>query len=118
MRGIWMALAILIILLTTAVASVSARQSAVPQTAQVRITKNGFEPSNLKLKVNVPARITFLRQTNDTCATSVVISEYKIKKDLPLNQPVVAEFTPAKTGKFSFVCGMQMLKGDLVVSEQ
>jgi len=93
-------------------------QQAEPQTARVLITKNGFEPNNLKLKVNVPAKVTFLRQTNDTCATSVVISEYKIKKDLPLNEPVVVEFKPAKTGKFAFVCGMAMLRGDLVVSEQ
>ena len=89
-----------------------------PQTAKVLITKNGFEPGAIKLKVNVPAKVTFLGQTNDTCATSVVINEYKIKKDLPLNEPVVVEFKPTKTGNFAFVCGMFMLKGELVVSEQ
>jgi plastocyanin domain-containing protein len=100
------------------VVSLLGQPQAEPQTAQVLITKNGFEPNNLKLKVNIPAKVTFLRQTNDTCATSVVISEYKIKKDLPLNQPVIVEFKPTKTGKFSFVCGMQMMKGQIVVSEQ
>jgi len=106
-----------LILVSLFVVSASAQQQT-EQTAKVLITKNGFEPNNLKLKVNVPAKVTFLRQTNDTCATSVVISEYKIKKDLPLNEPVVVDFKPTKTGKFSFTCGMYMLKGDLVVSEQ
>ena len=95
-----------------------AQQTEQAQTAKVVITKNGFEPGSLRLKLNVPAKITFLRETNDTCATSVVISEYKIKKDLPLNQPVVVEFKPTKTGNFSFVCGMFMLKGELIVTEQ
>jgi plastocyanin domain-containing protein len=95
-----------------------AQQTEQAQTAKVVITKNGFEPGSLKLKLNVPAKITFLRETNDTCATSVVISEYKIKKDLPLNQPVVVEFKPTKTGNFSFVCGMFMVKGELIVTEQ
>jgi Cu(I)/Ag(I) efflux system membrane fusion protein len=109
---------ILVLLLSLFTLSSFSQQQAEPQTAKVLITKNGFEPNNLKLKVNVPAKVTFLRQTNDTCATSIVIPEYKIKKEVPLNQSVVVEFKPTKTGKFSFVCGMQMLKGDLVVTEQ
>ena len=107
-----------ILLVSLLVISTFAQQAQQPQTATITITKNGFEPGNLKLKVNVPAKVTFLRQTNDTCATAVVISEYKVKKDLPLNQPVIVDFTPTKTGNFSFVCGMFMLKGDLVVTEQ
>jgi plastocyanin domain-containing protein len=109
------ALSILALFSMSALAQSQAEQA---QTAKVLITKKGFEPGNLKLKPNVPAKITFLRQTNDTCATSVVISEYKIKKDLPLNEAVLVEFKPTKTGKFSFTCGMYMLKGDLIVSEQ
>ena len=108
---------LILVVLSLGVVSLFAQQPA-EQTAKVLITKNGFEPGNLKLKVNVPAKVTFLRQTNDTCATSVVISEYKIKKDLPLNQPVEVDFKPTKTGKFSFACGMQMLHGDLVITEQ
>ena len=109
-------LIISIVVVSLAAASGFAQQTE--QTAKVLITKNGFEPNSLTLKVNVPAKVTFLRQTNDTCATSIAISEYKIKKDVPLNQPVVVEFKPTKTGKFSFACGMQMLKGNLVVTEQ
>ena len=93
-----------------------AQQKKVPeaQTAKVTINVQGFQPSSLNLKADVPAKITFLRTTNDTCATKVVIPEYKIEKDLPLNQPVVVELTPKK-GTFGFACGMNMLQGKIVV---
>jgi plastocyanin domain-containing protein len=32
-----------------------------------------------------------------------------------LNEPVVIEFTPAKTGEIAFACGMNMLHGTVVV---
>jgi plastocyanin domain-containing protein len=95
----------------------TAAGSQQSQTARVAVTAKGFEPTNIMLKPNVPAKITFIRQTDQTCATSVVIPEYKINQELPLNKPVVVEFTPNKTGEFAFACGMNMLKGKLVVQE-
>jgi plastocyanin domain-containing protein len=87
------------------------------QTARIAVTAKGFEPANINLKPNMPAKVTFVRQTDQTCATSVVIPEYKINRELPLNKPVVVEFTPTKTGEFTFACGMNMLKGKVVVQE-
>ena len=84
------------------------------QTATVEITDKGFEPSSLKLKAGVPAKVTFVRKTDETCAKEVVIKEYKINRQLPLNEPVTVEFTPRK-GEFTFACGMDMIKGTLIV---
>src|SRR5215813_946955 len=83
------------------------------QTATVEITDKGFEPSSLKLKAGVPAKVTFVRKTDETCAKEVVIKEYKINRKLPLNEPVTVEFTPRK-GEFTFACGMDMIKGTLI----
>jgi len=91
-----------------------ARQAPASQEAKVTITTKGFVPASLNLKAGVPAKITFLRQTDATCATAVAMPEYKIQKDLPLNKPVVFEITPKK-GTFEFVCGMNMLRGKVVV---
>jgi len=93
----------------------ASRQQA--QTARVAITAKGFEPASIKLKPNAPAKVTFIRQTDQSCATAVAIPEFKIKQDLPLNKPVVVELTPSKTGEFTFACGMNMLKGKIVVQE-
>ena len=84
------------------------------QTAKITIGAQGFQPASLTLKPDVPAQITFLRTTNETCATSIVIPDYKIKQDIPLNKPVVVEFTPKK-GTFGFACGMGMYQGKLIV---
>ena len=85
------------------------------QTVRVEITEQGFTPSSFKLRRGVPARITFLRKTNATCATEVLISAYGINRTLPLNKAVVVNFTPKKSGEFNFVCGMNMMRGKIVV---
>jgi plastocyanin len=84
------------------------------QTATVEVTDKGFEPSSLKLKAGALAKVTFVRKTDETCAKEVVIKEYKINRKLPLNEPVTVEFTPRK-GEFAFACGMDMIKGKLIV---
>jgi len=84
------------------------------QTATVEINDKGFEPSSLKLKAGMRAKVTFVRKTDSTCAKEVVIKEYGINRKLPLNEPVTVEFTPRK-GEFNFACGMDMIKGKLIV---
>ena len=61
-----------------------------------------------------PAKVTFTRRTDAGCAKEVVLKDYKIKRDLPLNESVTIEFTPRK-GEFTFACAMGMLKGKLIV---
>lgn len=84
------------------------------QTASVTITDKGFEPASLKLKAGVPAKVSFTRKTDETCAKEVVLKDYGINQKLPLNETVIVEFTPRK-GEFAFGCGMNMLKGKLIV---
>jgi plastocyanin domain-containing protein len=85
------------------------------QILNVKITERGYEPVTLKLRRNVRTRITFLRQTDATCANEVVIPEFGIRRALPLNQPVAITFTPSKKGEFAFTCGMNMMRGKLIV---
>lgn len=110
-------IASLLVLALTVGVFAQAKKAAEPQTAKVTVNAQGFSPSSLTLKPNVPAKITFTRTSNDTCATEVVIPDYKIKKDLPLNKAVDVEFTPTKTGELGFACGMNMFKGKIVVKE-
>ncbi len=88
--------------------------SGTTQSASVAVTQAGYQPESLTLKPGVPARLTFVRKTDATCGTEVVLPAYDINKKLPLNEPVVVEFTP-KEGEFTFTCGMDMLRGKVVV---
>ena len=85
------------------------------QEASVAVNEASFSPQRLTLQAGVPARITFTRTTDKTCATEVVVPSLNIKKSLPLNQPVAIEFTPVTTGEVAFACGLNMLKGVVVV---
>lgn len=86
------------------------------QEAKISVGDTSFEPSRLMLRAGVPARLTFTRTSEKTCATSVVFASLKIKKELPLNAPVTIEFTPGQAGEIAFACGMNMLRGTVVVN--
>jgi plastocyanin domain-containing protein len=89
--------------------------TAKVQSVSVDLTERGYEPSSIRLRRSVPARVTFTRKVSATCATEVVFPEYGVRRALPLGEPVVVEFTPRKTGEFTFSCGMGMLRGSVVV---
>ena len=85
------------------------------QTATVVVGEHGYEPAKVKLRAGTPSRLTFLRTTDKTCGTDVVFPSLNIRRALPLNEPVVIEFTPSGAGEIAFSCGMNMLHGTLVV---
>jgi len=86
-----------------------------PQSGKVLVTENGYEPAKLTLRKAQPARITFVRTTDKTCGMEVIFSSLNIRRPLPLNEPVIIEFTPKTSGEIGFVCGMNMLRGTVVV---
>ena len=85
------------------------------QKRTVALTEKGYEPTTLHLRRGVPAQIAFTRTVSATCGTQIMLPDYGIKRDLPLNELVLVEFTPKKSGAFAFTCGMGMLRGSLVV---
>ena len=99
----------------TSASSSDGRSTEAAQTAKVFVNEQGFEPARVMLRAGTPARITFVRTTDKTCGTEVVFPSLNIKRALPLNEPVVIEFTPAESGDIAFACGMNMLHGTVVV---
>jgi thiol-disulfide isomerase/thioredoxin len=91
------------------------RKQVKATTATILIGDHGYQPSKVSLRQGIPARLTFIRKTEQTCGTEIVIPAYKINRPLPLNVPVVVRFTPRKSGRYKFTCGMDMFRGALVV---
>jgi hypothetical protein len=85
------------------------------QNVKIMVNEQGYQPAKVTLRAGVPAHLTFLRTTDKTCGTEVVFPSLNIKRALPLNEAVLIEFTPAKSGDIAFACGMNMLHGTLVV---
>jgi len=100
---------------TSAPSASSSNSNEAVQSAKVVVNERGYEPATLTLRAGTPARITFVRTTDKTCGTEVVFPSLNIKRALPLNEPVVIEFTPARSGDIAFACGMNMLHGTVVV---
>ncbi len=86
------------------------------QRVSITLTKNGYRPESFRLRRGIPAKLTFVRTTDETCGQMIVIPAYGVHRDLPLNQPVTIKFTPRKNGTFNFTCGMDMLRGQIVVN--
>jgi cobalt-zinc-cadmium efflux system membrane fusion protein len=84
------------------------------QTPVVKVTERGFEPDRITLPKGGPATITFLRTTDNTCATEVAIPAHGIKRSLPLNQSVSVTIK-ASAGELAFACGMNMFTGVVIV---
>jgi hypothetical protein len=84
---------------------------------EVTITvAGGYQPSEVKLKKGVPARLRFIRKDTGGCSEELVIPAFGVRKALPGLTETVVEFTPDKAGTFPFTCGMGMMKGQLVVN--
>jgi plastocyanin domain-containing protein len=83
----------------------------------ISVTEKGFEPDNVSVPGGKPVTLVFTRKTDSTCATDVVIpvEGTKIEKALPLNEAVAIEVTFPKAGQITYACGMDMVKGTVVV---
>ena len=107
-------------LLTAKDAQAAAPAAAKPGAKDVQeatiVVLGGYEPSEVRLKKGVPARLRFVRKDTGGCAEQLLIPDFGVKQVLPGLTETVVEFTPDKAGTFPFTCGMRMMKGTLVVN--
>ncbi len=86
------------------------------QVVEVTVTPAGYSVDRILLQPGVPVRLVFTRTEEGGCTQRVQIPHFGIAPtDLPLNEPTALEFTPTEGGEFTFACGMDMIKGILVV---
>jgi len=86
------------------------------QRIQVTIRPDGFSPDRIHLTPGVPAELVFTRTTDRTCTTTVQIAGLDVDPvDIPLQEPTPVRFTPGRAGTYTFACGMDMIRGSLVV---
>ena len=84
---------------------------------EVQITvKGGYSPDVIVVRRGVPVKLDFFRDETASCSDQVIFGDFGIARDLPPYKTTAIEFTPEKTGEFTFTCGMNMLRGKLVVT--
>jgi thiol-disulfide isomerase/thioredoxin/plastocyanin len=84
-----------------------------PYRVEIVVTQKGFEPAEVKVPHGRPVTLVITRKTDKTCAQDIVI-EGQVK-DLPLDKPVEIQLSFAKPGTVTYACGMNMIKGTLLV---
>lgn len=92
------------------------KEKVVETTGEIDITvSGGYSPEVISIPKGQTTKINFLRTDPTECLSEVVMPDFKIKRELPLNQKVTIAITPEKTGEFGYACGMNMYHGKIIV---
>lgn len=83
---------------------------------EIQVTvKGGYSPDVIAVKQGVPVRLNFYRDETASCSEQIVFGDFGIARDLPAYETTPIEFTPEKVGEFTFTCGMNMMRGKVIV---
>ena len=110
-------LALVVALPVLAADKAPAAPAAAGTKVEIKVTENGFEPKEVKVKKGQPVTLSFLRTTDRTCIKAIDIPAEKVKNfQLPLDKAVSLTITPAKAGVEPFHCtAMGMGGGKIIV---
>lgn len=86
---------------------------------EIRMTQNasGYSPNYFVVQKDVPIRWVINSTNAFSCASSLIVPQLKIRKNLSPGENVI-EFTPTQTGNISFSCSMGMYSGIFKVVEK
>jgi plastocyanin domain-containing protein len=103
------------VVLAVLVAGCGGTQADGSQQVRIAVTEKGFEPASVTVQAGQPVTLLVTRKTDRTCATELVLEEHGIDEELPRGRTVAIRFTPEQTGTLQYACGMDMIKGQIVV---
>lgn len=104
-----------------AAAPETASQPPAPQATAVTVQEQTidvageFTPASLTLKAGQPARLHFRRGDKPSCGDEIVFPELNIRQKLKKNQTVTIDIPAQQARTLKFTCGMDMLKGTVVM---
>jgi sulfite exporter TauE/SafE/copper chaperone CopZ len=84
------------------------------QVVKMTESSRGYSPNNFTVKKGVPVKWVIDAQDPYSCASSLVMNKFNIRKSLKSGENVI-EFTPMENGKIPFSCSMGMYTGSFNV---
>lgn len=75
-----------------------------------------YQPSRIEVTAGERVRLRFIRRSGGACTREVVFPTLNLRRELPTGQPVVIELPVLPVGETPFQCGMNMVRGVVVVS--
>jgi len=87
------------------------------QVVRMAETDSGYSPNQFTVKKGVPVRWIIDAQAPYSCASSLVMPKFNIRKNLQAGENII-EFTPTETGRIDFSCSMGMYRGAFFVVDE
>lgn len=92
-------------------------QAGPDNRVELAVTEAGFEPSQVRVHAGKPVTLVVTRQTDNTCATELVVPDGGTRVALPLHLPVTVTVVPSKSGTLRYGCGLQMMVSGVLLVE-
>lgn len=86
---------------------------------EITVEDSGFNPARIAVRARQPVTLVFTRKTEKTCLKDVVVyvdETHRLKRALPLGQPVEIQVTFPRGGEMGYACGMSMYGGQIFVN--
>lgn len=97
-------------------ASEEAPKPAAPAVREIEVVVDGgYKPDRIVVAEGEKVRLKFVRKDYSPCAKEVVFGSLGIRRELPIDTPVLIELPALSPGEVEFKCGMSMLRGVIVV---
>ena len=96
----------------------AAPKKAAPKMAPQKITitlPEGYKDNTASVKAGKPVALTFFLKGDAGCGNTIKVPAAKWEKTLKVGEKAELLYTPAKSGKLAFACGMDHMKGSLIV---
>lgn len=88
----------------------------IPEGAfKIVVSKDGFAPQEISYKKGQLLKLAFVRLDDDNCGSEIVFKDLNIRKKLPVGEVVTVDVPTDKAGEINFTCGMDMMKGKIVI---
>jgi len=80
------------------------------------LVENGvYNPARVKIAVNTPTELVFIRKDASPCASTVIFSDLNISAELPQDKPESVLLPALSAGEYPFTCQMQMYRGVIII---
>jgi plastocyanin domain-containing protein len=92
-----------------------AEQAATIREIQI-VVDGGYSPTRVDIKQGERVRLKFVRKDWNGCSRELVIPALELRRELPPNKAVTIDLPALAPGEYEFRCGMNMIRGTIVVS--
>lgn len=75
----------------------------------------GYHPQQLEITAGEATTIVFRREERGACSRELVFPTLGLRRELPTGESVAIDIPASAPGTIPFTCGMNMMRGEIIV---